>query len=338
MGVSDLSDLHMTAFVDNRHVADVWLAEPGEEARRALAGRWGIIKRAVGDWRELAAEESVDVAHLCGPPAERVEIARAFLAAGKSVLLDAPPAASLEDLDTMIAAAQGAAGRLYASLPQLLHPAIIRAQKLVKDGEIGEVFLGQVTALDNAEPPRPALSDTGFHAIYVLQRFLGAATAVTGECGRRGDARREARDASGEGKPHPLPPLLAGEGGEESCAVSLRHGEGKLSGILVSQVSAGTRPTVERRMVGTEGMLLIRDDPEDELPLIGFRGEEVIPVPIRQPLHVQPWYVGRMLDHFVDCLLEGKEPEVTVREARAALATALAAREAARTGQRVRIP
>jgi predicted dehydrogenase len=82
-------------------------------------------------------------------------------------------------------------------------------------------------------------------------------------------------------------------------------------------------------------MLLIRDDPEDELPLIGFRGEEVIPIPVRQPLHVQPWYVVRMLDHFIDCLLEGKEPEITVAEARAALATAQAARESARTGQRV---
>jgi predicted dehydrogenase len=301
----------MTAFVDNRHVADVSLAEPEQEPRGALAKRWGIIKCAVADWRELAADETVDLAHLCGPPAERAEIARGFLAAGKSVILDAPPAASLEDLDSMIQAAQESAGRLFASLPHLLHPAILRAEQLVKDGEIGEVFLGQITALDHAEAPAPALSDTGFHALYVLQRFLGPASAATAEC-------------------------VGVEGREDSCALSLRHGESGLSGIVVSQVSPGTRPTVERRLVGTEGMLLI-SDLEDALPLIGFRGEEVIPLPVRQPLYVQPWYVARMLDHFLDCLLQEKEPEVTVAEARAALATALAARESAQTGQRVPI-
>jgi predicted dehydrogenase len=320
IGVSDLADLHMTAFVDNRHIAEVYLAEPEEELRRALAARWGIVKRAVADWRDLAAEESADLAHLCGSLRERVEIAGAFLAAGKSVILDAPPAARLADLDAMAQAAQSSSGRLYASLPHLMHPAVRKALEMVQDGDLGELFLGQVAALEKpGTRAEAALSGAGFHAVAVLQRFLGPARSVVAECAA----------------PHPLPPLPAGEGAEGSCGLTLRHGQAALSGIVVSQVAAETRPMVERRLVGTEGMLLIRDDPEDELPLLGFRGEEVIPIPVRQPLHVRPWYVARMLDHFVDCLLEDQDPEVTVAEARAALTTALAARESARTGQRV---
>lgn len=324
IGVSPLADLHMTAFVDNRHVAEVYLAAPDEETRQTLAARWGIVKRAVADWRELAADDGVDLAHLCGPLPERVAIADAFLAAGKSVILDAPPAASLEDLDAMAQAAQRSSGRLYASLPQLEHPAIRRALQIVGEGDLGELFLGQVTMLEKPAPAggrAAAAPNAAFSAIAVLQRFLGPARSVTAQ----------------SVEPRSLPASLA-QGGEASLGLTVLHGPAGLSTVLVGQTSAGGRVVGERRLVGTEGMLLIRDDPEDELPLLGFRGEEVIPIPIRQPLHVRPWYVARMLDHFVDCLREDREPEITVGEARAALATALAAQESARTGQRVTLP
>jgi hypothetical protein len=65
----------------------------------------------------------------------------------------------------------------------------------------------------------------------------------------------------------------------------------------------------------------MRDDPEYDLPLLGCRGEEVIPIPIPELLQVRPWYEARMLDHFLECLRTGKEPEVSVAEARAAMAT-----------------
>ncbi len=313
IGVSDLTDMQMIAFVDNHQVAEVFLAEPEEEPRQALAGRWGIIKRAVADWYELVADEGVDVAHLSGPLHQRVETARAFLAAGKSVILDAPPAASLADLDAITQAARGSQGRVFASLPHLMHPAVHKALQMVKAGDVGELMLGQVTALEPpAGEPQAVLSAAGFHAIAVLQRFLGPAQSVAADCA--GPVERP-----------------------ENCGLILRHDKSALSGIVVSQVAAGVRAMAERRLVGTEGMLLIRDDPEDEWSLIGFRGEEVIPIPIRQPLRVQPWYVGRMLDHFVGCLVQGKEPEVTLAEARAVLATARAARESARTGQRVKV-
>ena len=85
----------------------------------------------------------------------------------------------------------------------------------------------------------------------------------------------------------------------------------------------GTRAMAERWIVGTEGLLVLRDDPEWDLPMLGCRGEEVIPIPIPELLQVRPWYEARMLDHFIECLRHDKEPVVSVAEARAALATAL---------------
>jgi predicted dehydrogenase len=195
-----------------------------------------------------------------------------------------------------------------------MHPAIRRARQLVAAGEIGEVFLGQVTAVLSApqeSAPPDTLLEAAFHAVSVLQRFLGPAHTVTAE--RSPD--REKPSAGG---------------------AVLRHSHGALSTLTLSQASE-IRAVQERRLVGTRGMLLIRDDPEDELPLVGLRGEEVIPLPVRVPLRVHPWNVSRMVDHFVDCLRTGQDPEVTLDEARAALATVLALRESAASGRRVTV-
>lgn len=312
VGAGPEADLYLAACVENRHLAHVLLAEPDPAARERLTRRWGIIKQATGKWRELLADDTVDLFLVAGPPEDRTEVAAAALAAGKHVILDAPPALSLDDFDRLLASCPPGGPRLFVSLPQLMHPAIRRAQQLVAAGEIGDLFFGQVTALVGVaeDAPSPDLwLEVAFHAVSVLQRFLGPAQAAAAD------------RAGGSDRP-------------SAGGAILRHAQGVMSTLTLCQ-TPGTRTVQERRLVGTQGMLLIRDDPEDELPLLGLRGEEVIPIPVRVPLRVQPWNVSQMVDHFVDCLRTGKEPEVTLDEARAALATVLALRESAGSGRRL---
>ncbi len=312
VGAGPDPDLYLAACVENRYLAHVLLAERDPARRERLTRRWGIIKHATVNWRELLADDTVDLVLVAGPPEERATVATEALAAGKHVILDAPPALSLDDFDRLLAAASSGPARLFVSLPQLMHPAIRRAQQLVAAGEIGEVFFGQATAMVGAAEeggsPDPWL-EVAFHAVSVLQRFLGPAQAASAD--RR--ARSDRPSAGG---------------------VVLQHAHGAMSTLTLCQ-APGNRTVHERRLVGTQGMLLIRDDPEDELPLLGLRGEEVIPIPVRVPLRVQPWNVSQMVDHFVDCLRTGKEAEVTLDEARAALATVLALRESAASGRRI---
>jgi len=314
IGAGPEADFYLAAYVENRHVAHVLLAEPDAAERERLTRRWGIIKQATADWHELLADDTVDLVHLAGPPEERASVAAQALAASKHVILAAPPAFSLDDFDRLLAASRTGPARLFVSLPQLMHPAIRRAQQLVAAGEIGEVFLGQVTAVLSApqeSAPPDTLLEAAFHAISVLQRFLGPAHAAAADL----SANREKPSAGG---------------------AVLRHSHGALSTLTFSQAPQ-IRTVQERRLVGTQGMLLIRDDPEDELPLVALRGEEVIPVPVRVPLRVQPWNISRLVDHFVDCLRTGQDPEVTLDEARAALATVLALRDSAASGRRVTV-
>ena len=315
------SDYYLRAFVEIPSVADVVLVEPDAARREALAARWGIVKRAVGNWREALADPAADLAHVALPPAQAPAAARAALAAGKHVILSGPGASSLADLDALVQAAHQARRQLFVSLPQLLHPAVERAAALVEAGEIGEVHLAEVallTATPEAPPPgsgsaRRAAEDTppalgaAFDALYVLQRLLGPARAVV--AARRGDC----------------------------LGATLLLGKSALATLTVGPAEQGGRRREERRLTGAQGTLLLRDDPEDELPLVLLRGEEVLPLRVRCPLEVRPLYLARMLAHFVDCLRQGRAPGVTLDQARAALATALAVEEAATGGLRVTV-
>jgi predicted dehydrogenase len=52
---------------------------------------------------------------------------------------------------------------------------------------------------------------------------------------------------------------------------------------------------------------------------------------------VHAYGVRRVVGHFIDCLAGEREPEVTAEEARAALATVLAAYRSEREGRRVEV-
>ncbi len=126
--------------------------------------------------------------------------------------------------------------------------------------------------------------------------------------------------------------------GEDTAAVTLDLGEGMLGSIVVTFADDATRYRGERRIVGTAGTLLIRDMPEDELPLVLLTGEDLAVIPVRNPLQVQPLAVELTLNDLIGAIVEDREPVASTQLARDTLAVVLAAYESDRTGRRVGLP
>ncbi len=63
----------------------------------------------------LAAHPELDAVTICTPPSSRVEMVTAALAAGKAVMLEKPPAATLSEVEHMRALAQAAGRPLFAT-------------------------------------------------------------------------------------------------------------------------------------------------------------------------------------------------------------------------------
>jgi len=332
VGAGAIARPHMAAFVRNPYVEEVHIADPSEEARKGLADEFGIIKRVVADYEELLADDTVDLIDLCTPHYLHHPAALAAFKAGKHVITEKPIALTLKQADEMIAAAKRVKKRLFVALCQRMFPAHLEAKKIIEAGEIGKPFLGIANIIGNefARMNDPeswkgdwkkagggALIDTGYHAVYMLQHFLGPARAVTAMAKRLlVEAKQKADDTS---------------------VVALEMSDKVVASIVVTYCATGDRWSETRQIIGPKGSLLIRDNPEDEMPLAAVVDGEFIPVKVHNPLSINPYAIRQTLDHFIDCVLRNKAPEITATEARAALATVLAAYKSEREGRRVEV-
>ncbi len=332
IGAGGIARPHMAAFVRNPHVQEVHIADPSEEARKGLADEFGIIKRVATDAEELFVDDSIDVIDLCIPHYLHHPMALAAFKAGKHVITEKPIALTLKQADEMIAAAKRAKKRLFVALCQRMFPAHLEAKKIIEAGEIGKPFLGIANIIGNefARMNDPeswkgdwkkagggALIDTGYHAVYMLQHFLGPARAVTAMTRRLlVEPKQKADDTS---------------------VVALEMSDHVVASIVVTYCATGDRWSETRQIIGPKGSLLIRDNPEDEVPLAAVVDGEFIPVKVHNPLSINPYGIRQTLDHFIDSILQNKAPEITATEARAALATVLAAYKSEREGRRVEV-
>jgi D-galactose 1-dehydrogenase len=82
-------------------------------SQRGLAAEG--IAHAFSDWREMLRLPELDAVAVCTPPQPRHEIARAALDAGKHVLLEKPPAATLSELVDLERRAAAAGRTLFTT-------------------------------------------------------------------------------------------------------------------------------------------------------------------------------------------------------------------------------
>lgn len=332
IGAGGITRPHLAAFVRHTGVDRVAVADPSQQARAGLMAEFGIIREQYDDYRALLEDDSVSIIDICTPHYLHVTQAVDALRAGKDVIIEKPLAMSVRECDEMIAAAQESGRRLLCALCMRRFPAHIKAKKLLDEGAVGKPLMGMVTVIGNefARMNDPenwkgdwekagggAMFDTGYHAVYMLQHFFGPTKAVT-MTGTRllVEAENKADDTS---------------------VVALEMESGVLCSIVVTYVAIGDRWSEERRLLGTEGSLLIRDDPEDELPLLLLQGGDYRPIRVRNAPGVARFAIRELVSEFVDCLLTGGETDVTLAESRAAVATCCAAYESWRTGRRVEI-
>ena len=306
---------HLAAYVDSDAVGAVALAEPDAAIREALHARFGIIKQAVADHDELLADSGISIVDICAPPPRRAEMAIAALQAGKHVICLGPPATDAAEFRRMMAA-EGI-GRLSVLVPDLHVPAIEKACELLADGELGDPFLGSWVATDWARTPfdgpgagERCWPDTGlgllfdrcYGAAVLLQRWLGPAESV----------------------------YATSAGGRVESA-DIRTRDGALGQMTAVAAVAGD-VAVERRLIGSDASLLIRDDPEDEITLGGFVEGVFQSIPVRHTPYVQRLATRVGLQALLGCIAGDGEPPVPNDEALRAMELLDAIRQSQRVG------
>jgi predicted dehydrogenase len=152
----------------------VAVADPDPAAvERASAGRRA---RGYRDANELLAAERPDLVSVAAPTSMHEDVTLAALAAGSHVLVEKPIAASRDEAERMIAAAEAAGRMLTVGHIERFNPAIVELRRRLAAGELGRIFEIHATRLG----PFPSrIRDVGVvvdlapHDLDVMRYLLG---------------------------------------------------------------------------------------------------------------------------------------------------------------------
>lgn len=328
IGAGGISRAHIPGFLACRDRAVVTaIADIDEDAarraRRELGG--GEIYT---DWRDLLDRGAVDAVDICLPHDLHAPVAIAAAACGKHILVEKPIARTLEEADTMLAAAERAGVTLMVCHDRRYHPTFARIKELVDDGAIGRPLL---LRLDHNQHIRL----TPDHWIFQKERLGGG--AVMSCLTHQFDLIRWYGGAVAQVGCLSLtiPDCMEGE---VVGVVPLRFASGAVGDTVINWHVQGTLPTLpgglwyelvwlsgsEGNVHNWDGIHLLRH---------GQAAERYEAIAVAEGTG----HVGAIA-HFVDCLREGREPLTNGREGRAALEIAVAAYASEASGRFIDLP
>ncbi len=175
---------HIPGFLRlKRNVALQAVCDRNENLARETAKRCGI-PGAYGDLSQMLSRESLNIIDLCTPPQTHVALALQAIDCGCHVLLEKPMALKVSDCDQMIEAARKRNVKLCVIHNILFDPVLLKAQRLVAAGAIGNFIGMRILMSDPKEDmimkkdhwihklPGGLIGETSPHAVYMSLAFL----------------------------------------------------------------------------------------------------------------------------------------------------------------------
>jgi len=330
IGAGSIAQGHLNTLQANRDVDEIYIADTSDIARQNAQKNFPKVKKVFVDYREMLKDESIRMADVCTPHYLHHQIVFDSLKAGKDVLVEKPIAMTLKEADHMINTARKLGRRLFVEMNQRFMPYHIEAKKLIENGAIGRPFLAVFNIMGNTfdtmnnpnhwkgsweKAGGGAMIDTGYHAIYMMLHFLGKPKAVTGVAKRL---------------------LVQPENKADDNTVAILEFDNKILGTIAISYTIFSEAWMEMRHIyGTEGSLHIKDEPLEPLILVKENRSQVIETGQPKDIHPHPYSLKCAVDYYIDCIISGRESEVTLEEARDTLAVALAIYESSRKGKRI---
>ena len=140
VGAGAIAHTHASAVAAHPSAELVAVADLSGERADAFAAQWDV-PHVYSDLDVMLAEERPDVLLVCTPPGPHRAQALAGFAAGAHVVVEKPPAPSLDELDDMIRAAAEADRRLAVVFQQRTGTAAAHVQRLLAEGAFGRPLL-----------------------------------------------------------------------------------------------------------------------------------------------------------------------------------------------------
>jgi myo-inositol 2-dehydrogenase/D-chiro-inositol 1-dehydrogenase len=288
----------------------VTVADPRREAAELLASRLGA--RAASDSAELITDPEVDAVVIAASSTVHAELVTAAAAAGKPVFCEKPAAMSLAEADHSMAAVEAAGVPFQVGFNRRFAADFQAARAVIDRGGIGTPQLLRSLTRDpgladpGAVPPWTIFTQTLIHDFDTLNWFNGGSEPV--EVYASADAL--------------VAPEFKAAGLLDTAVVLITYDNGA-RGVAEASFSASYGYDIRGEVFGSAGMVTVGDGRRTALVLRDRHGlhQETARSDVELMLDA---YTAEFVE-FVAAVREKRRPSVTGRDARRALAVALAA-------------
>jgi predicted dehydrogenase len=330
VGVGRAGMVHATNFKDNvpgavlAAVVDADL-ELAEEKARGLG-----VDLFFSDLRQDLDRAEIDAICITTPTFTHADIAIEAAEAGKHIFCEKPMALSLEEADDMIQAADEAGVKLQIGFMRRFDPLFVTAKERIEGGEIGRPMVIRSLTRGPGLPPRWAcdprtsngmLAEVNSHDFDTIRWLADAeferiwAEANALKCF---DLKKE------------FPNFY------DNVIVSLRLNNGTL-GIIDGSCPVDYGYDARAEVLGSEGVILI-GELRDTAVTTCTKQTGVVASTFRSWRNrFRDAYIAEAC-HFVECILQDRDPLVTGHDGRKAVEAVLTANESIRSGRPVSLP
>ena len=226
--------------------------------------------RATTDWRDLVSDPRIDAVVIATPQNLHRDIALAALETGKHVLCEKPLGASLDDAQTMVAAAQASGLTNMIGFNYIRTPASQFARQLLKEDRIGRVtsYRAEMTEDFLADPDLPAnwrtedratgtMGDLAPHIINNALRLMGPIESLSAQI----DTVHKMRGAEAVKN-------------DDQAQMMVRFENGAMGHIFASRVATGRKMGYAYKIDGTKGAIYFDGEDQNALHLYLAEGPE----------------------------------------------------------------
>ncbi len=312
-----------------------WLVDVEPTRAEVLRGPHGTA-RITADYCKALQDAEVDAVDICLPHNLHAPVAVAAARAGKHILCEKPLADTLTAADEMIAAAEATHVTLMVAENEHFSPLYRRMRQLVQEGAIGRPALAQLTRecylnrsfledrrwfLSQKAAAGGMMMSGGVHSFDTLRSILGEVESVQALRARQRFTEMEGDDTSVA--------LVRFQGGAVGTLVE--------SFCMKSLATAAGAEVHSLRIDGDLGSLWVLDG--QTIRLFSER-PEYLPggALLQHDLHVAKADTFQLeIEHWLQCLRTGAEPETSGRAQRRNLEVVLAAYRSMETGQPVQL-
>lgn len=324
IGAGRIGEIHAKNIVTMIKNAELLAVADSFEDRAKEFARKYEVPQCFNDYTVMLENTEIDAVLICSNTSGHKEAIIKAAEQGKAIFCEKPIALSMEETDEALAVVEKNKVLMQVAFMRRFDPAIFAAKQEIQKGTIGEPLVMRSISRD---PEGPSLDyvglsggffvDSSIHDIDLSRWFMDS----------------EIEKVYAEGKTL-IYPQYKKHGDADVAFTTLSFTNGKIGSIENSRRS-GYGYDTRLEISGTDGTLQIGYLRNTNFKILNKAGSIHDIVPSWQERFTDA-FVNEM-NHFVECVIEGKTPLITGYDAKKALSVALAATKSYKTGTAVAV-